>query len=44
MMNRLNPYASLAKELARTANEEAKKRRQEALQANRGISKSLTKE
>jgi hypothetical protein len=40
----LNPYASVAKELARTANEEARKRRQEALAANRGISKSLTKD
>lgn len=44
MMNRLNPYATLAKELARNANEEARKRRQEALNANRGISKSMTKE
>jgi len=43
-MNRLNPYASVSKELARTANEEARKRRQEALSANRGISKALSKE
>lgn len=40
----LNPNAILVRDAAKRANEENRKKRQEALQSNRGISKSLTKE
>lgn len=40
----LNPNAILVKQAAKKANEEGKKKREEALNAKRGISKSLTKE
>lgn len=40
----MNPNAALVKIAAKKANEENRKKRQEALNAKRGISKSLTKE
>jgi len=44
VMNFLNPYAKTVKDMAIKAHEEGKKRRKAALDAKRGISKSLTKE
>lgn len=41
---KLNPNAKLVKETARRANEEGRKRRQDALKANRGFSKSASKD
>ena len=43
-MRSLNPNSALLRETARKANEENRKKRKEALQSNRGMSKSLTKE
>jgi len=43
-MEFLNPYAKTAHAMNKKAYDDGKKRRQEALNAKRGISKSLTKE
>jgi len=43
-MDRLNPNASVVRETARKANEANRKKRQDALAAKRGVSKSLSKE
>jgi large subunit ribosomal protein L4e len=43
-LRNLNPNATLVKDAAKKANEENRKKRQEALQSNRGISRSLNKE
>jgi len=44
VMDHLNPHAKTVREMAKKAHEEGQKRRKAALDAKRGISKSLTKE